>query len=59
MYICTYVCIYTQALLQWAYYEATSLVRQYGDLLEEVNSYLATGTSTVGECVVLVEEELR
>jgi hypothetical protein len=51
--------MYTQALLQWAYYEATSLVRQYGDLLEEVNSYLATGTSTVGECVVLVEEELR
>jgi hypothetical protein len=46
-------------LLQWAFYEASSLVRQYGDLLEDVNSYLATGTSTVGECVVLVEEELK
>lgn len=46
-------------LLQWAFYEASSLIRQYGDLLEDVNSYLATGTSTVGECVVLVEEELR
>lgn len=48
-----------QMLLQWAFYEASSLIRQYGDLLEDVNSYLATGTSTVGECVVLVEEELR
>jgi hypothetical protein len=46
-------------LLQWAFYEASSLIRQYGDLLEDVNSYLATGTSTVGECVVLVEDELR
>ena len=48
-----------KVFLQWAFYEATSLVKQYGDLLEDVNSYLATGTSTVGECVVLLEEELR
>ena len=48
-----------KVLLQWAFYEATSLIRQYGDLLEDVNSYLATGTSTVGECVDLVEKELR
>jgi hypothetical protein len=47
------------ALLQWAYYEAVQLVRQYGDLLEEVKSYLATGTSTVGECSLLIEDELR
>ena len=48
-----------KVLLQWAFFEAASLIRQYGDLLEDVNSYLATGTSTVGECVILVEEELR
>ena len=47
------------ALLQWAYYEASTLIKQYGDLLEGVNGYLGTGTSTVGECVMLVEEELR
>lgn len=48
-----------KVFLQWAFYEATSLVKQYGDLLEDVNSYLATGTSTVGECVMLLEDELR
>ena len=48
-----------KVLLHWAFYEATSLIRQYGDLLEDVNGYLATGTATVGECVNLVEEELR
>ena len=48
-----------KALLQWAFYESTSLIKRYGDLLEEVNSYLATGTSTVGECVLMVEEEMR
>ncbi len=47
------------ALLQWAYYEASTLIKQYGDLLEGVNRYLGTGTSTVGECVMLVEDELR
>lgn len=44
--------------LQWAYFEATQLVRQYGDLIEKVGSYLNTGTSTVGECALLIEEEL-
>jgi hypothetical protein len=48
-----------KALLQWAFYESTSLIKRYGDLLEDVNSYLATGTSTVGECVLMVEEEMR
>ena len=48
-----------KALLQWAFYESTSLIKRYGDLLEEVNSYLATGTSTVGECVLMLEEEMR
>mmetsp|Transcript_14909 Transcript_14909/g.24765 ORF Transcript_14909/g.24765 Transcript_14909/m.24765 type:complete len:105 (-) Transcript_14909:29-343(-) len=47
-----------QALLDWAYFEATTLVRQYGDLLEEVQLYMNTGTSTVGECVLMIEEEL-
>lgn len=47
------------ALLRWAYFEAAGLVRQYGDLLEELRAYLQTGTSSVGECVLLIEEELR
>lgn len=46
------------ALAQWAYFEATTLVKQYGDLLEEVSLYLRTGTSTVGECSLLVESRL-
>lgn len=46
------------ALLEWAYFEATTLVRQYGDLLEELEAYLRTGTSTVGECTILLESEL-
>eukprot|EP01036_Dinobryon_divergens_P044287 gene44287-59082_t len=47
------------AFLRWAYYEATVLVQQNGDLLEAVRSYLNTGTTTVGECVLLVETELQ
>ena len=47
------------AWLQWGYYEATALVRQYGGLLEEVKAFLGTGTSTVGECALLIEEQLR
>ena len=47
------------AWLQWGYYEATALVRQYGDLLEEVKGFLGTGTTTVGECALLIEEQLR
>jgi hypothetical protein len=45
-------------LLQWAYYEAEALIKQYGDILEAVCDYLNTGTSSVGECVTLLEEEL-
>eukprot|EP01031_Cornospumella_fuschlensis_P031596 gene31596-38184_t len=44
--------------MQWAYFEATQLVRQYGDLIEKVGSYLRTGTTTVGECALLIEDEL-
>eukprot|EP01039_Chlorochromonas_danica_P002026 gene2025-2209_t len=47
-----------QALLQWAYFEASTLVKQYSDLLGGVSSYLRTGTSTVGECALLIENEL-
>ena len=46
------------ALLEWAYFEATTLLRQYGDLLEEVRLYMDVGTSTVGECVAMLEEQL-
>jgi hypothetical protein len=46
------------ALLQWAYFEATALVRQYADLLEVLRAYLCTGTSSVGECAQLIESEL-
>jgi len=45
-------------LLQWAYYEAESLIKQYGDILEDVCDYLNTGSSSVGECVMLIESEL-
>lgn len=47
-----------QALLQWAYFEASTIVRQYGDLLEELQIYLRTGTASVGECSLLLENEL-
>ena len=46
------------ALLTWAYYEATTLCKQYGDLLEDVRDFLQTGTSSVGECSLLIEQEL-
>mmetsp|Transcript_8471 Transcript_8471/g.12622 ORF Transcript_8471/g.12622 Transcript_8471/m.12622 type:complete len:515 (+) Transcript_8471:2-1546(+) len=46
------------ALLQWAYFEATAIVKQYGDLLEDVSSYLSSGTSTVGECAFMIEKEM-
>ena len=47
-----------QALLEWAYFEACTLIRQYGDLLEEVKLYMDVGTSTVGECVLMIENEI-
>jgi hypothetical protein len=46
------------ALLEWAYFEAEALVRQYGDLLEEVEGFMETGASTVGECSLMIEDEL-
>lgn len=48
----------TTALLEWAYFEASSIVRQYGDLLEEVQGFMETGSSTVGESVLMIEDEL-
>lgn len=47
-----------QALLEWAYFEACTLIRQYGDLLEEVKLYMDVGTSTVGECIFMIENEI-
>lgn len=44
--------------IEWAYYEAQAFVKQYGDLLEEVQTYMNTGVSSVGECVVMIEKEL-
>jgi hypothetical protein len=46
------------ALLQWAYFEAAAIVRQYGDLLEDVSDYMRTGTSTVGECAFMIEKQI-
>lgn len=46
------------AFIDWAYYEATTLVRQYGNLLESVRAYMKTGTASVGECVLMIEQEL-
>ena len=45
------------ALIRWAYYEATVFIQQYGDLLEDVKRYMRAGT-TVGECAMLIETEL-
>ena len=47
-----------QALLEWAFYEATQLARQYADVVEDVRSFIETGTTSVGECVLLVDSEL-
>jgi len=47
-----------KAFVDWAYAEAVTLVRQYGGLLEEIREYLATGTASVGECAILIEQEL-
>lgn len=48
-----------KALLEWAYYEASAMLRQYGELFEDVHDYLKTGTSTVGQCTLLIEEKLQ
>lgn len=47
-----------KALIDWAYYEAVTLVKQYGDLLENIREYLVTGTASVGECAILIEQKL-
>lgn len=46
------------ALLRWAYFEADTLLKQYGDLVVDVGDYLGSGTSSVGEVVALLEQEL-
>jgi len=48
-----------EALVQWAYNEATLLIRQYGSLIETVSDYIQSGTASIGEIAVLIEEELR
>lgn len=45
-------------LLRWAYNEATLLIKQYGDVLEQLRGYVLVGGSSVGECVELIEQEL-
>ena len=47
-----------ETLLRWAYYEAVALCKQYGELLEDVRDFLHTGTSSVGECCLLIEQVL-
>lgn len=46
------------ALLQWAFFESSAIIKQYGDLLEEVTAYMGSGTSTVGECALMIEGEM-
>lgn len=46
------------ALLRWAYFEADTLLKQYGDLVVDVGDYLGSGSSSVGEVVALLEQEL-
>jgi hypothetical protein len=44
--------------LRWAYNEAVALCKQYGELLEDMRDFLQTGTSGVGECSLLIEQDL-
>ena len=48
-----------EVLLRWAYYEADTLLKQYGDLVVDVGDYLGSGTSSVGEVVALLEQEMN
>ena len=48
-----------EVFLRWALYEATTLLNQYGDLADKLKKYLLTGSTSVGECVLLIEDELR
>jgi len=43
------------ALLQWAYSEACALIRGNMKVCEELAERLAGGTSTVGDCVAVLE----
>lgn len=44
------------ALLEWAYFEAVTLVRQNGDVLERVRQYMAARTSSVGETALMIDD---
>lgn len=48
-----------EKLINWAFNEAVILVKQYGEVVEEMNSFLLSGTATVGECVQLIEDQLQ
>ena len=45
-------------LINWAYFEASALVRTYADLIEDVRDFLLSGTSSVAEIVILIEREI-
>ena len=47
-----------KALLEWAYYEAETIIKLYGDLLEDISTALMRKKLTVGECALLIEKEL-
>lgn len=47
-----------KALLEWAYYEAETIIKLYGDLLEDISTALLRRKLTVGECALLIEKEL-
>ena len=55
----TVLTVAVEIYLQWAYFEAMTFVRQYADLIEQLQVYLQTQTSTVGECLLLVETQLQ
>ena len=48
-----------EVMLRWAYIEADTLLKQYGDLVVDVGDYLGSGTSSVGEVVALLEQEMN
>jgi hypothetical protein len=45
-------------LLRWSYYEAEILIKQYGEILDDLRGYINTGSSNVAECIHLIDEEL-
>lgn len=48
-----------KAVLRWAYNEAVTFIKQNGDVLEILREYMETGTTTVGECALLIEKEMQ